>query len=97
MALLPNPDPQFFKLVSKPENASDTDIAKARPVYIDGLPEGGGGGGGSSATDEITVRGIQDDDIEGMLLSDLLTEVLIALGNVADRISALESPGGGPT
>lgn len=40
MAQLPSPDPQLLKLVDNPGNASSSDIAKARPVYIDGLADG---------------------------------------------------------
>ena len=41
MVTMFKPKPQFFRFVSKPANASTKELAEARPVYIDGLPEGG--------------------------------------------------------
>ena len=41
MALLPKPKPRFFRFVAKPTNAAASELAKAQPVYIDGLPEAG--------------------------------------------------------
>lgn len=38
-----NPKPQLLRAVDKPENVSSQEIAKAQPVYIDGLPEGDSG------------------------------------------------------
>lgn len=37
MALLPAPDPQLFRAVAKPANLPASEVAQARPVYIDGL------------------------------------------------------------
>lgn len=36
--------PQLFRAVAKPDNVSTQEIAKARPVYIYGLPSDGDGG-----------------------------------------------------
>lgn len=38
MVQLPKPFPRFFKLVDKPATVPDSELAKARPIYIDGLP-----------------------------------------------------------
>lgn len=38
--------PQLLRAVAKPDNVGSGEVAKARPVYIDGLTEGGGAGGG---------------------------------------------------
>lgn len=35
--------PKYFKLVERPADVSVTELAKAQPVYIDGLPSGGAG------------------------------------------------------
>lgn len=61
MVTMFNPKPQLLRAVDKPENVSSKEIAKARPVYIDGLPEG------SSAPVAIAdVEGLQGilDDLE---------------------------------
>ena len=41
MAQLPKPFPLVYRSVAKPERLPASTIARARPVYIDGLPEGG--------------------------------------------------------
>lgn len=41
MVTMFNPKPQLLRAVDKPENVSSQEIAKARPVYIDGLADGG--------------------------------------------------------
>lgn len=59
MVTMFNPKPQLLRAVDKPENVSSKEIAKARPVYIEGLPEGG-------ATTIADVAGLQAilDDLE---------------------------------
>lgn len=42
MADIGKPRPQFFRYVDKPERVGEAELAKARPVYIADLPEGGG-------------------------------------------------------
>lgn len=59
MVTMFKPKPQLLRAVDKPDNVSSQEIAKARPVYIDGLPEGG-------PTAIADVEGLQDiiDDLE---------------------------------
>lgn len=38
MPTIGKPKPRFLKFVAKPANAGNTELAKAEPVYIDGLP-----------------------------------------------------------
>ena len=44
--------PQLFKYVARPASVGNSEVAKARPVYIDGLPAGG-------ATDIGDIDGLQ--------------------------------------
>ena len=39
MVTMFNPKPQLLRAVDKPDNVSSQEIAKARPVYIDGLTD----------------------------------------------------------
>lgn len=79
MVTMFKPKPQLMRSVAKPDNVSTKELAQARPVYIDGLPEGGGGGG-ASTTDAITIKGIPDDDeLNGMQLNDFITELVDGL------------------
>lgn len=41
MADIGKPRPQFFRYVEKPERVGEAELARARPVYIADLPEGG--------------------------------------------------------
>lgn len=61
MVTMFQPKPQFFRYVDRPANASNTEIANARPVYIAELPEGGSG-----PVAIADVEGLQDilDDFE---------------------------------
>lgn len=61
MVTMFNPKPQLLRAVDKPENVSSQEIAKGRPVYIDGLPEGSSG-----PVAIADVEGLQDilDDLE---------------------------------
>lgn len=100
MVTMFKPKPQLLRAVDKPDNVSTQEIAKARPVYIDGLPEGGGGGG-SSTTDAITIEGISDVIANGYLLNDYIRDVMTdmvglaaELGDLVTRIEALENPDG---
>ena len=54
MVTMFNPKPQLLRAVDKPDNVSSQEIAKARPVYIDGLAD---------------VEGLQDilDDFESRI------------------------------
>lgn len=54
--------PQLLRAVAKPANVGSGEVAKARPVYIDGLPEGG-------SVAIADVEGLQDilDDYESRI------------------------------
>lgn len=99
MVTMFNPKPQLLRAVDKPDNVSSQEIAKARPVYIDGLPEGGGGG--SSTTDAITVEGLTVEGLppgpwdDGMPLNELLSGLLANMNNIEGRIKALETADSG--
>ena len=54
MAQLPKPFPLVYRSVAKPERLPASTIARARPVYIDGLPEGGGVSEAVTALTEVT-------------------------------------------
>lgn len=89
MVTMFKPKPQLLRAVDKPENVSSQEIAKARPVYIDGLPEGGGGG--SSTTDAITLTGFPAEaEVEGILLTDYLVNLGEGWSDILLRIEALE-------
>lgn len=60
MVTMFNPKPQLLRAVDKPDNVSSQEIAKARPVYIDGLPEGGNAGP-ISVADVTGLQAILDD------------------------------------
>lgn len=47
-----SPDPKLFKFVDRPDSVADSEVAKAQPVYISGLPTGGDSG--SVAWPDIT-------------------------------------------
>lgn len=51
-----NPKPQLFRAVDKPANVSSQEVAKARPVYIDGLA-----GGSTTVADVAGLQAIIDD------------------------------------
>lgn len=65
MVTMFNPKPQLMRSVAKPDNVSTKELAEARPVYIDGLPEGGG----SDPTAVADVTGLQAilSDFEGRI------------------------------
>lgn len=83
MVTMFKPKPQLLRAVDKPENVSSQEIAKARPVYIDGLPEGGGDGG-SSTTDAITIKDLAEFVPDGTPLNDFLLQLAT---NVSDMSS----------
>lgn len=61
MVTMFKPKPQLMRSVAKPDNVSTKELAEARPVYIDGLPEGSSG-----PVAIANVEGLQDilDDLE---------------------------------
>lgn len=66
MVTMFNPKPQLLRAVDKPANVSSKEIASARPVYIDGLPEGGD-------SSPITIA-----DVEGLqaIITDLTDRIV---------------------
>lgn len=56
MTVLPKPSPKLFKLVPRPGTVPDSEVAKARPIYIDGLE-----GGASEISDITGLQAIIDD------------------------------------
>lgn len=87
MVTMFKPKPQLLRAVDKPENVSSQEIAKARPVYIDGLPEGGGG---PITSDAITIEGTSNSELDGMLLSNLLAQLVLGFDMLTARVLALE-------
>ena len=89
MVTMFKPKPQLMRSVAKPDNVSTKELAEARPVYIDGLPEGGGGGG-SSTTDAITLSGITGYMPDGTPLNLYLTTIVEDINGIASQIEALQ-------
>lgn len=59
MVTMFNPKPQLMRSVAKPDNVSTKELAEARPVYIDGLPEGDSGP--TAVADVTGLQAILDD------------------------------------
>lgn len=93
MPTLGKPKPRFLKFVSKPSTAAASELAKAQPVYIDGLP--------ASTSDSVVSVGVRDtadpsffEHPDGTPLTDILVDVYQALAGYNERLEALENPGG---
>lgn len=81
--------PKFLKLVPRPANTADSELARAQTVYIDGLDDAGGATLPISSAD-VTY---EDPALPGNVqnLDDLITVIMTSLTDLTTRVEALEN------